>query len=195
VAVRGMGSIETTPRPAHRLAGSHQELVQLWDQLTQGGERDVSSGSGWLPKPQSYVSLAAYRPSEAASDYAFKGSERNGALTYWLPDSLHNIGPGLSYKVLHDRVLVKVHSQFERQTPQLKGEGDRVVFGAAPVSPVYAVPVMQVDTGQERVLFGFLSACQIGRGAISLTDIGCWAVELLRTDAGTFIGACWSIYD
>jgi hypothetical protein len=165
VAVRGISSVDTTPRPTHSLAGSQSELAQLWGHLTQGGKRDVSLGSGWLPEPQGYVLLAACRPSEAAFEYAFKGSERNGALTYWLLDSLHDIGPGLSYKVLHDRILAKVHSQFERQTPQLQGEGDRVIFGAERAQPCYGVPVMQVDRAQERILLGAGQAHGLRQGA------------------------------
>jgi|WetSurMetagenome_2_1015567.scaffolds.fasta_scaffold00050_39 hypothetical protein len=41
----------------------------------------------------------------------------------------------------------------------------------------------------------FLNACQIGRGAMSLTDIGGWAAQFLHAGAGAFIGAYWSIYD
>ena len=41
----------------------------------------------------------------------------------------------------------------------------------------------------------FFNACQIGRSALSLTDIGGWARQFLRAGAGAFIGAYWSIYD
>jgi len=41
----------------------------------------------------------------------------------------------------------------------------------------------------------FLNACQIGRGAMSLTDIGGFAQQFLRAGAGAFIGAYWSVYD
>lgn len=41
----------------------------------------------------------------------------------------------------------------------------------------------------------FLNACQIGRSAMSLTDIGGWAAQFLRAGAGAFVGAYWSIYD
>jgi CHAT domain len=41
----------------------------------------------------------------------------------------------------------------------------------------------------------FFNACQIGRSAMSLTDIGGWARQFLRAGAGAFIGAYWSIYD
>ena len=41
----------------------------------------------------------------------------------------------------------------------------------------------------------FFNACQIGRSAMSLTDIGGWAKQFLHAGAGAFIGAYWSIYD
>jgi len=41
----------------------------------------------------------------------------------------------------------------------------------------------------------FLNACQAGRGALSLTDIGGFAAQSLRAGAGAFIGAYWSISD
>ncbi len=41
----------------------------------------------------------------------------------------------------------------------------------------------------------FLNACQVGRSAMSLTDIGGWASQFLKAGAGTFIGPYWSIYD
>jgi hypothetical protein len=41
----------------------------------------------------------------------------------------------------------------------------------------------------------FLNACQIGRSAMSLTDIGGWAARFLHAGAGAFIGAYWSVYD
>ncbi len=41
----------------------------------------------------------------------------------------------------------------------------------------------------------FLNACQIGRSALSLTDIGGWARQFLHAGAGAFIGAYWSVYD
>jgi CHAT domain-containing protein len=50
------------------------------------------------------------------------------------------------------------------------------------------------NLGQSRPLV-FLNACQIGRGALSLTDIGGWAAQFLRAGAAAFIGAYWSVYD
>jgi hypothetical protein len=56
--------------------------------------------------------------------------------------------------MLHDRILANVHSQFDRQTPQLQGEGDRAVFGSDRVQPAYAVTVMQVEADRVRLNAG-----------------------------------------
>jgi hypothetical protein len=152
VAIRGLNTVDTTPRPTDSLVASADELVETWRQLMPGGTRNVKLGSGWLPEPKGYVLLAACRPSESAYEYAFDGRQRNGALTYWLLRVLEDLGPGLSYKLVHDRVIGLVHSQFERQTPQLQGDGDRVVFGSGRVQPDYKVGVLKFEADQQRVL-------------------------------------------
>jgi len=159
VAVRGINVVDTTERPTESLVASDEELAETWRSLSEGATRNVKVGSGWLLEPQGYVLLAACRASESAMEWAFDGDERNGVLTYWLLDSLKQVGPGLTYKLLHDRILAKVHSHFEEQTPQLQGEGNRVVFGSEQVQPQYAVGVMEVDAPNKRVL---LSAGQAG---------------------------------
>ena len=50
------------------------------------------------------------------------------------------------------------------------------------------------NLGQAQPLV-FLNACQIGRSAMSLTDIGGWAAQFLRAGAAAFIGAYWSVFD
>lgn len=154
VAVRGIDSIDTTERPKHSLVGAPAALFRAWDEATAGDTRNVALGSGWLPEPRGYTMLAACRPSESAHEYAFDGKERNGALTYWLLNALENAGPGASYKELHDRIVSRVHSQFENQTPQLQGEGDRIFLGSERVQPNYAAPVITVDLPGKRLLLG-----------------------------------------
>jgi hypothetical protein len=166
VAVRGIGIVDTTKgRDSVSDVGSRENLLRAWDRVTEYGARNVSLGSGWLPEPKGYTLLAACRPSESAYEYAFDGKERNGALTYWLLDSLQDIGVGLSYKVLHDRIVAKVHSQFENQTPQLQGEGDRVFFGSKRVQAYYSVPVMEVDVSEKRLRLGAGKVHGLRRGA------------------------------
>ncbi len=165
VAVRGLDTVDTTERPAERMAGTLEELGAHWDQLTRSGTRDVSRGSGWLPEPEGYTLLAACRSTETASEFTFEGSRRHGVLTYWLLDALEDAGPGLSYKMLHDRIVARVHSQFEQQTPQLQGEGDREFLGSNRIRTHYHVPVMDIDEEENRLLLGAGEAQGLHAGA------------------------------
>jgi len=103
-------------------------------------------------EPQGFVLIAACRANEQANEHAFEKGETSGALSYWLVDSLKQVGPGFTYKMLHDRVLAKVHGQFVAQTPQLEGEGNRVVFGSEELLPQYAVTVMKVNSNDTLTL-------------------------------------------
>lgn len=154
--IRGLNRdvVDRTPRPTQSLVASTEELIQTWLMLTQGQQntRNVSAASGWLPEPKGYVLLAACRDNEYAYEYAFDGKERNGVLTYWLLDSLQKLGNTVTYKVLHDRILAKVNTQFARQTPMLQGEGSRIVFSGQSMSSQPAVMVKKVDLAKNRVL-------------------------------------------
>jgi hypothetical protein len=161
--VRGSDIEDRTSRPLDSLVGPIGELERIWQDMSGSGAKTVPSiptpaatrgisASGWLPKPKGYVLLAACRPSESAYEYTFEGDESNGALTYWFLKSCEQMDRGLSYKVIHDRIVSKVHSQFPLQTPMLEGEGDREVFGIKRVQPVYAVSVMKVETSNRRLL-------------------------------------------
>jgi hypothetical protein len=157
---RGISAIDTTPRPGESLVASYDRLTAAWQASTGGRMRATKPASGWLLEPRGYTFIAACRASESAFEYPFNGTENNGALTYWMLDTLRQNGPGLTYTTLHERVLAKVHGQFEQQTPMLQGEGNRPFFGSdssrafgegEEVAPPYAVPVLQVDTPSRRV--------------------------------------------
>lgn len=161
---RGIDSIDTGQRRTDSLVASRAELEAGW-RAAAGSARGLKPGSGWLLEPQGYTLLAACRAQESAFEFPFNGRESNGALTYWLLDTLEQQGTGLSYKVLHDRILAKIHGQFEAQTPQLQGEGARAVFGSDVIRPVYAVPVIQVDAAGERLRINAGQAHFIRQGA------------------------------
>ncbi|MBW4613553.1 MAG: caspase family protein [Desmonostoc vinosum HA7617-LM4] len=167
--IRGLNKnvVDTTPRSQVSLIASAEELMQNWLTLTQGQQktRNVTVTSGWLPEPKGYVLLAACRDNEYAYEYAFNGTERNGALTYWLLDSLQKLGGEVTYKVLYDRILAKVNSQFERQTPMLQGEGHRIVFSGQSITSQSAVIVKQVDVAKNRVLLQAGAAQGLCQGA------------------------------
>ncbi|MDJ0636256.1 MAG: caspase family protein [Xenococcaceae cyanobacterium MO_188.B29] len=103
----------------------------------------------WYPK-NDYVLLTACRPSELSYEYAFNRHERNGALTYWLVDSLCNMAPNITYKQLYNRILAKVQAQFPNQTPMLWGQGDRLVFGNEYLQTENAATIMQVKIEEEK---------------------------------------------
>jgi hypothetical protein len=89
--------------------------------------------------------LAACRPQEFAFEYPFNGEESQGALTYWLLDSLRQGGTALTYKQLHERIFAKVHSLFSSQTPMLVGQANRVFFGTGKVETDNGVTVLDTD--------------------------------------------------
>ena len=151
-AVRGISSIDTTERPADSLVASNEELSRTWLNVTSGNTRSVNAASGWLPQMKGYVLLAACRANELANEYAFDGQDRNGALTYWLLDSLKQNGSGLTYRMLYNQIVGKIHTKFVEQTPQLEGEGNREVFGSDQRQSQYAVNVLKVDLANKRLL-------------------------------------------
>jgi hypothetical protein len=109
--------------------------------------------------------LAACRPSEYAYESVFSGRESNGALTYWMLDTLNNPSPDLTYKSLYDRIYAKVQSQFQTQTPMLFGEGERQVFGRSYANVHYTVNVLKVDTARNRVQLDAGITQGLGEGA------------------------------
>lgn len=163
--VRGLSAIDRTPRPAESKIASYDALLQVYSSFSAGTASQASAGSGWVPDVRGYVLLAACRASESAYEYAFAGQEKHGALTYWLLDSLKQPGTGLTYRQLHNRLIAKIHSQFEAQTPQLEGEGNRLVFGSAYAQRADAVNVMKFDRLRQQVVLNTGRAQAVDRGA------------------------------
>lgn len=147
VEIRGIGAIDDKPlSPEQNLVAPLDILASLWHTATQQGTRALKASG--LPESEAYVVLAACRPNEFAYEYPFNQDtkERNGALTYWLLDTLRQQHPGQTYKDLFDRIHAKIHSQFSQQSPMLMGEGNRTVFGNELATVRYAVPVISIET-------------------------------------------------
>ena len=161
---RGIAEVDQRDLPTESLVAPRETLVAAWQARSTQQTRAAKSVSGWLLEPKGYTLLAACRANELAFEYPFNGRENNGALTYWLLDTLRQAGPQFTYKMLHDRVLAKVHGQFDKQTPMLQGEGDVVVFGAERIRSVYAVPVLAVEASG-RVQLNAGEAHGLARGA------------------------------
>ena len=143
-AVRGLGTIDETPRPQRDLVSLPADLAETW--VPAEGTRALQSG--WLSQTQGYVVIAACRPNEYAFEYAFDpdSRDRSGALTHWLLDTLRQQTGTMTYKDLHDRLNGKIRSQFAQQTPMLVGDADRLIFGSDRSDIQYSIPVITVDS-------------------------------------------------
>jgi hypothetical protein len=164
--VAGPAGYDTREPPTDSAVAPLEELTNAWTGSSRSLARGVTAVADWLSDSRGYTFLAACRANELAYEDSFDGKERNGALTYWLLDSLRSMQPNTTYKVLHERILAKIHSWMENQTPQLLGEGDRLVFGAGRIAPVYAVPILEVDTDRKRVKLNAGDAHGVGVGAL-----------------------------
>jgi hypothetical protein len=146
--------VDETPRPRESLVNpSAEELAAVapgWNQLKYK-TRAGTPVATMLPEAEGYVLLAACRPSEFAYEYAFDGKESNGALTYWLLDTLAQPNPGITYRMIHDRINGKINSQFPTQNPMILGEGDRVFLGDNYNSTPFAVTVKEVKLDENKV--------------------------------------------
>jgi hypothetical protein len=162
---RGISRVDTTVRPTESLVAAPTQLSAAWQEATGGMARASKPASGWLLEPKGYTFFAACRANESAFEYPFNDNESNGALTYWLLDSLRQAGAISTYKMLHDRILAKVHGQFAEQTPLLQGEGDWQIFGSERIPPVYAVAVLEIDETQNRLRLAAGAAHGLEAGA------------------------------
>lgn len=142
--IRSAGQTDTAQRSSKSLVAEPEELEQNWLDLT----RNRAIGAAGLPEAREYVLLAACRPNEYAYEYAVNGgTERNGALTYWMIDTLTSVatsGQPLTYKLLHDRVNAQIQSKFPQQIPMILGESDRLVFGSDTWSTPFTVGMIRV---------------------------------------------------
>jgi hypothetical protein len=126
------------------LVAKTDELIANWKEVTQ-----KSPKKNWLlSNHRDYVFLGACRPTEFAYESAIEGKDRNGALTYYMIETLIMMGTNLTYQALYDRIKGQIQSKFPNQLPMLFGEGDRQVFGSE-IKPVqYSLTVVGVATGK-----------------------------------------------
>lgn len=147
---RGPGKPDQSPPPTALPIGDLATMVARWQGEGGGTARAANNQSSWLFEPQGYTLFAACRANESAFEFPFEKGESNGALTYWMLDTLAQANENTTWKMVADRVAAKVHGQFEQQIPSLQGEGDLTVFGAKKLSSKYTVPVLKIDKGSRR---------------------------------------------
>lgn len=167
-AVRGMNVVDDKPlEPSFLPVAEPGVLATLWHSLTGAATRGLKASG--VPESQDYVLLAACRQTEVAHEFPFDGgTQSNGALTYWLLDTLKQPFPGQTYQDLFARINAKIHSQFSDQTPILLGEGSRQIFGTELGAAVFAVDVMQVEPdeqGKPQTILAIGQANGVSKGA------------------------------
>lgn len=169
---RGIGKADSSPAPTDSKVAPLNELIADWpvDEAANSrvavgvASRNAESQSEWRFETKGYTLFAACRANESAFEYPFNGRESNGALTYWLLDTLSNAGPDFTWKMAADRVTAKVHGQFAAQMPMLQGEIDYKVFGNDRLSNQFAVAVLDVNNNRGEVRLAAGEAHGLGEG-------------------------------
>ncbi|PSB39628.1 peptidase C14 [filamentous cyanobacterium Phorm 46] len=162
--VRRGDFIDMMERPTDSLVAPLQELAQNW-QISTEYSRNITVVNGLLPEPKGYTLIAACRDHEFAYEKVFEGTERNGALTYYLLKALREYGTEIPVKDLYDRISNLVHNDFTRQTPMLIGETNRTFLGGQSVVASRNAPVMKVDITKNRVQIQMGEANGLKKGA------------------------------
>jgi hypothetical protein len=163
--VRGVAAIDTTRRPRESDVAPPEALAAAWGAGDGRATRAAKAIKNWQLEAEGYTLLAACRPNELAAEWPFDGRERNGALTYWLLDTLRQAPPDMTYQMLADRVVAKVHSQFATQTPMLQGNADLRIFGGGRMATRFATTVLKLDPAKGRVRLNAGEAHGLGVGA------------------------------
>jgi hypothetical protein len=109
---------EITPPPPARRVG--------------GGTRSMGP-SDWMPLSDGYISISACLALERAREdnFGFLGRKRHGILTYYLLETMGNVGPETTYYDIWNDVRIKVTQRNRWQNPQIEGAYERKVFGGA----------------------------------------------------------------
>ncbi len=160
---RGPGA--TTPRAAP--AG---ERPIRFDDLKDFWPRDVvflEDGDPRRAEPLPYLHIAACSTLEKADEIPIQepdGAWRSfGALTWFLTAALERMQPGTSYERLVREVAVRLGDRFPGQDVQLRGPGNRAVFGAGFTPPL---------PGFEALLQPGLKAFTVQAGSLHLLRRG-----------------------
>jgi len=154
-------------------------LMEIWrsQQRERRNYRGLTLQSS-LPVAR-YSLFAACRPDELAFEYPFENREPQGALTYWLLDTLRRSSGELSCGEIHQRLVARIRGFFATQTPMFLGDGERGFLAVRKLTRDAAVDsprVLRVDekTGQALINIGLFAGAKVGdrirlEGAAELT--------------------------
>lgn len=140
-------------------------MAEAFARQRSGAPRSMTPQTSWLPAARGYVLLAACRDVESALECSLDGKPCGGILTDALLEALDALGSDQSWRMVYQRVLARVHSQFGSQTPQLLGDIDRHVFGVDLKPMPHTLAVTAVDRQARIVTINGGLASTVDRGS------------------------------
>jgi hypothetical protein len=116
--------------PAPSAVADPETMTRIWGpaRMEEVAYRGLSLQS-WNALSKGYALFAACRPDETAFEYPFDKREPQGALTYWLLDTLRRHGLEWSCGEIHQRLLARIRGHLVHQTPVFLGDGERPFLG------------------------------------------------------------------
>lgn len=106
----------------------------------------------WNMASKGYVLFAACRPDEMAFEYPFDKGVPQGALTYWLLDTLGRYGLEQSCGEIHQRLLARIRGHLVHQTPVVLGDGERRFLGPERATMRAAVQVLRAPADGQALI-------------------------------------------
>ena len=129
--------------PVPSAVADPETMTRIWGAApTEEATFRGLSLQSWNAAAKGYVLFAACRPDEMAFEYPFDKGVPQGALTYWLLDTLHRYGLEKSCGEIHQRLLARIRGHLVHQTPVVLGDGNRQFLSSEQMAPMRAAPAV-----------------------------------------------------
>ncbi len=153
--------------------------------------------NGWLPPSDKYVVLAACAAEQGAYELDHEDG-RNGAFSFFLSQEISQAPADATYQDIWERVALKVNNRFQKQTPQIQGAGDRVLFDVKDFKPMPYLLITARDGESVTLNGGRVHGVSLDShwtvyraGARSINDNGdgeCGVIKVVSSEAVTSHG-------
>lgn len=120
----------------------------------------ASSGMGQL-SAGNYVMISACRSTETAGEIRL-GNTTHGVLTHYLAKTLSRLEPGANWAFVMEQVRQEVALVQKNQTPQLHGNGERVVFGLETLDQEPHILASPTERGGIKLEGGLIHGLTVG---------------------------------
>lgn len=150
--VRGIGDSIPVKQTGESLVAPPEELREIFRRASSQNEGKPGFKHKWFLEASGYTLIAACRLVEQAHEWPYEAPQLNGALTHFWLEALNTLGHTPTYQMVFNRVCANIHTQFNNQTPELQGEGDRVIFSDREIKHPAAVNVIRVGEHNQILL-------------------------------------------